>query len=124
MANVELVVGLDTFRPISGDVVEAHPIHTNDKFRVRFGLDPVLEHEPNLDADPGQLRLVYAIAKLREGGVQFEVMTRAQVDAHGLDGHFVSRMGGWRAPMASMTRVAVSSTVSPRTAGTRTSASA
>jgi S-adenosylmethionine:tRNA ribosyltransferase-isomerase len=28
VADVELVVGLDTFRPISGDVVEDHPIHT------------------------------------------------------------------------------------------------
>lgn len=28
VATVELVVGLDTFRPISGDVVEDHPIHT------------------------------------------------------------------------------------------------
>jgi S-adenosylmethionine:tRNA ribosyltransferase-isomerase len=28
VATVELVVGLDTFRPISAEVVEAHPIHT------------------------------------------------------------------------------------------------
>jgi S-adenosylmethionine:tRNA ribosyltransferase-isomerase len=27
-ASVELVVGLDTFRPVSTDTVEAHPIHT------------------------------------------------------------------------------------------------
>lgn len=67
----------------SGEIesIEAHVVYANDKFTLKFGLDPVLEHEPNLDSEPGGLRFVYAIAKLKDGGKQLEVMTKAQVDA-------------------------------------------
>lgn len=62
------------------DTIEAHPVYANDKFTLRFGLNPVLEHEPNLEGDPGEMRFVYAIARMKDGGHQLEVMTRAQVD--------------------------------------------
>ena len=41
IATVELVVGLDTFRPISSDVVEAHPIHTESYEVPEATLDAV-----------------------------------------------------------------------------------
>lgn len=62
------------------DSIETHPVHANDKFTLKFGLNPILEHEPCLDGDPGELRFVYAIARLKDGGHQLEVMTKAQVD--------------------------------------------
>ena len=61
--------------------IEAHVVHANDRFRCRYGLDPVLEHEPAWEGEPGPLKAVYAVAKLKDGGRQIEVMTRAQVDA-------------------------------------------
>lgn len=66
----------------SGEVddIEAHPVYANDKFRLTFGLNPVLEHEPNLEGDPGQLRFVYAIARMTGGGHHLEVMTKSQID--------------------------------------------
>jgi recombination protein RecT len=68
----------------SGNItsIEAHVVHSNDKFRCQFGLEPKLEHEPDWNAEtPGPMVAVYAIARFRDGGYQFEVMTRAQVDA-------------------------------------------
>jgi phage RecT family recombinase len=67
----------------SGEIesIEAHVVHEKDAFRCVFGLSPVLEHEPAwTDDDPGKLVAVYAVARLKGGQVQTEVMTRAQVD--------------------------------------------
>ena len=62
--------------------IEAHVVHEADSFSCRLGLDPDLQHEPAWDAeDPGELRFVYAVAKLKDGGTQFEVMSRAQIEA-------------------------------------------
>lgn len=71
----------------SGQIVslEAHPVYEGDKFDCAFGLQSDLKHVPDWDnasrADPAKLRFVYAVAKLKDGGVQFEVMSRGEVDA-------------------------------------------
>lgn len=68
----------------SGQIVsiEARIVWTNDEFEVDYAIDGVkLRHRPALDKEPGTLRLVYGIAVLRDGGTQFELMTRAQIDA-------------------------------------------
>lgn len=66
----------------SGEIesIEAHVVHERDTFTLRFGLNAALDHEPCLSGDPGEMRFVYAVAKLKGGCVQFEVMTRDQVD--------------------------------------------
>jgi recombination protein RecT len=66
----------------SGEIesIEARVVFERDEFRVAYGLNPVLEHVPNLMSDPGQMIMVYGIARLRGGGVQAEVMTRSQVE--------------------------------------------
>jgi recombination protein RecT len=62
--------------------IEARAVYERDTFHVAFGLNPDLKHEPNWDAaDRGELKFVYAVAKLKDGGTQFEVMSRAQVEA-------------------------------------------
>jgi recombination protein RecT len=60
--------------------IEAHVVHANDRFQCRYGLDPTLEHEPAWQGDPGPVIAAYAVAKLKDGGKQIEVMTRAQLD--------------------------------------------
>lgn len=61
--------------------IEAHVVRDGDSFDYELGLEPVLKHRPNLDTDkPGALRFVYAVAKLKDGGRQCEVMSRAQVE--------------------------------------------
>ncbi len=59
----------------------AHVVHANDKFRVVYGLHEDLIHEPCMDDNPGVAMGVYAVAFLKSGERQFEVMTRSQVEA-------------------------------------------
>jgi recombination protein RecT len=63
------------------DTIEAHVVREKDDFEIAFGLEPKLVHVPNLSADPGAAIIFYAIARLKDGGRQVEVMTRAEVDA-------------------------------------------
>ena len=68
----------------SGNIVsiEAHVVRRGDLFRCRLGTEGFIEHEPNWETDElGEMFCVYAVAKFKDGGHQFEVMTRAQVDA-------------------------------------------
>lgn len=60
--------------------IEARCVYAKDKFKVRLGLDSVIEHEPAWEeADRGPLTFVYAVAKLKDGGIQFDVMSKAEV---------------------------------------------
>ena len=65
----------------SGQIISlsARSVHEGDHFAYRFGLDETIEHIPS-DGDRGALTHVYAVAKLKDGGVQFEVMSKADVD--------------------------------------------
>lgn len=68
----------------SGQIIsiEAHVVHEGDAFDCSLGLDPRLVHTPDWDAaEDGKLKFVYAVAKLKDGGVQFEVMSKAAVNA-------------------------------------------
>ncbi len=67
----------------SGEIlsIEARAVYERDTFSVRYGIDATVEHVPYLDGDPGKLKFVYAVAKLRDGGVQIDVMNRTQIDA-------------------------------------------
>jgi recombination protein RecT len=66
----------------SGQIVSlsARVVHEKDHFSYRYGLDETVEHVPHADGDPGKMTFVYAVAKLKDGGVQFEVMSRAEVE--------------------------------------------
>jgi recombination protein RecT len=65
--------------------IEARAVYEGDEFEVRFGLDSALTHVPNFEnpdrTQPDKLRFVYAVAKLKDGGVQFEVMSRREIEA-------------------------------------------
>lgn len=87
--EVQFIVGyrgmIDLARR-SGQIVslEAHPVYEGDTFECELGLDSKLRHipdwqNPNRTKDE-KLQFVYAVAKLKDGGTQFEVMSRAEVD--------------------------------------------
>ena len=65
--------------------IEAHLVYAQDTFKVQFGLDPVLEHTPYMEADrdtaKDAIRCVYAVAELKDGTKQLEVMTLAEIEA-------------------------------------------
>lgn len=55
-------------------------VHSNDQWEFCYGLDPKLAHTPT-DGEPGEVIAVYAVARLRDGGAQFEWLWRREVDA-------------------------------------------
>lgn len=76
--EAQLIVGYKGFLSLarrSGDVVlfAAHVVHENDHFVHEYGLNPVLEHRPNL-VDPGQPIAAYSVLKLRDGSGDCEVI--------------------------------------------------
>lgn len=84
--DVQLIIGyrgmIDLARR-SGQIqsLEARAVYAADKFDVELGLDSRLVHRPAWDAeDRGALTFVYAVAKLKDGGLQFEVMSRAEIE--------------------------------------------
>lgn len=84
--QAQLIVGyrgmIDLARR-SGQIVSisARTVHEGDEFEYRYGLDEDLTHRPSENGDSTPITHVYAVAKLKDGGVQFEVMSRKQVEA-------------------------------------------
>jgi len=76
--------------------IEAHVVHANDRFQCRYGLEPALEHEPAWQGDPGPVIAAYAVAKLKDGGKQIEVMTRAQLDKIKAGTQSKGKYGPWQ----------------------------
>ena len=86
ITEVQFIVGyrgmIDLSRR-SGQImsIEARAVYEADQFDVRLGLNSDQVHVPAWDAqDRGPLRFVYAVAKLKDGGTQFEVMSRVEVE--------------------------------------------
>ena len=84
--NAQLLIGyrgmIDLARR-SGQIIslQAWTVHEFDTFEYQLGLDPNIRHIPCSTADRGKVTHVYAVAKLKGGGVQFEVMSRAEIEA-------------------------------------------
>jgi recombination protein RecT len=60
--------------------IYAQVVHENDQWEFCYGLDPKLEHVPTA-GDPGEVIAFYAVARLRDGGAQFEWMWKREVDS-------------------------------------------
>lgn len=86
--EVQLIVGykglIDLARR-SGQIssITAHAVYEGDDFEYVLGLQEKLNHvpKPGRVAQARHLVAVYAIAKLRDGGHQLEVMSREEVEA-------------------------------------------
>lgn len=64
----------------SGEIssVRSHVVHQGDEFDFELGDNERIHHKPNL-TNPGNPVAVYAIAKFKDGDIQREVMSHAQV---------------------------------------------
>jgi recombination protein RecT len=60
--------------------IYAQVVHANDSWEFCYGLNPRLEHTPT-DGMPGEVIAVYAVARLRDGGAQFEWLWKREVDS-------------------------------------------
>lgn len=66
----------------SGEIktIAADVVCEKDTFKFSKGLHPVLEHTPSWDESPGPIIAAYAVAELKDGGHQFEVMWLRQIE--------------------------------------------
>ena len=60
--------------------INTQAVHRNDHFDYAYGLNERLEHIP-AGGDRGEITHFYAYAKFKDGGHQFDVMSRSEVDA-------------------------------------------
>lgn len=74
--------GLISLARRSGEVtsIETNIVYMNDKFEMILGIESSLRHEPFLDGDRGEPRLVYGVAKFKDGGYHLEWMPIQDVD--------------------------------------------
>ncbi|WP_163833257.1 recombination protein RecT [Spartinivicinus ruber] len=84
--DVQFIVGyrgmIDLARR-SGQIIslQAHAVYEGDEFDFAYGLEERLHHVPTSDTlNRGSMLGVYALAKLKDGGHQIEVMWKPEVD--------------------------------------------
>lgn len=83
LPNCQLIIGYRGFIDLarrSGQIISltARAVYANDTFSYSYGLDETLEHVP-ASGERGDFTHVYAVAKLKGGGIQFEVMSKSDV---------------------------------------------
>jgi len=75
--------GLIDLAKRSGEVssIASHVVHEKDQFEYSYGIENRLIHVPSMDADPGPMVCVYAVAKFKDGSdPQFHVMSKVEVN--------------------------------------------
>lgn len=70
------------YRHESALSIQAQTVHEKDRFEYEYGTESFLRHKPAL-GDRGPAIAYYAIAKMKEGGVVFLVMSKAECIEHG-----------------------------------------
>lgn len=60
----------------------AHEVYEGDEFEYAYGLNKDLHHVPCGESDPDKVTHVYAVYHLKDGGNDFVVMTREQIENH------------------------------------------
>jgi recombination protein RecT len=79
---IKLLTDAGTVKNISADVVYQSEVD-NGRFDYRKGSDPYLKHKPDVFAsekNKGAMVGAYAIAYFRDGGCQFELMGKEEMD--------------------------------------------
>lgn len=56
------------------------PVYENDRFDIKLGFEPSIEHKPELKGERGQMMLVYFAATLKNGEKMLVWMTKDQVE--------------------------------------------
>lgn len=89
----------------SGEVqnIQAHEVYENDTFEYELGLEPKLRHIPALK-DRGNVILYYAVFKLTNGGVGFEVMSKEDVEAFAKKKSKTYGTGPWQSDFDAMAK--------------------
>lgn len=73
--------------------IEAHVVYQRDLFRVTYGVESKIVHEPVLEGDAGPIVAAYAVAFFKDGTYQAEVLRKADIDK--IKGSSASQNGPW-----------------------------
>lgn len=92
----------------SGDIstIMAQAVHGNDAFSYSLGTDPKITHVPT-ETERGVVTHYYAVGRLKDGGVQFEVMTKREVEAHRDRYSRAAKSGPWQTEFDEMAKKTV-----------------
>lgn len=60
--------------------IEAREVCEHDHFEYRYGLDEKLDHQPRMDGPRGELVAVWGLAKFKDGGHYFVVLSRDDIE--------------------------------------------
>lgn len=66
------------------EAIYAHEVYQNDEFSYSYGLHKDLIHKP-ADIQEGEITHYYAVYKLKNGGCDFVVWSKARVEKHARD---------------------------------------
>jgi recombination protein RecT len=101
--------GLLSLARRSGEIstIQAHCVYEDDAFVYRYGLDPKLDHTPSPKPDRGPMLYVYAVCRLKDGGAQFDVMTKSEIDAHRDRYSRAAKSGPWQTEYPEMAKKTV-----------------
>lgn len=87
--------------------IEAREVCETDEFRFRFGLEEELHHVP-ANGDRGPITHVYGIARFKDGGHYWTVMSRSDIDARGRRSEtWGKEWSPWKTDYAAMARKTV-----------------
>lgn len=74
--------------------IMAHGVHENDEFEYEYGINDKLRHVPT-DGDRGPITKYYAVAKFKDGGYAFMVMSKRDIEIHRDKFSKTSKYGPW-----------------------------
>lgn len=85
--RVQLIIGYKGYIALarrSGDLssIASHPVYNGDVFEFEYGTNEYICHKPDLSVEheAKDMLHVYAVAKFKDGGTAFEIMSRWQVE--------------------------------------------
>lgn len=66
----------------TGEISEVYAteVYENDKFEVSLGTEKSLIHKPDMFSDRGQVKGWYAVFRLKDGSVDFEIMGKSDIE--------------------------------------------
>ena len=97
--QVQLIIGYKGLLRLSRNSREistifAQTVYAKDLFHYQFGTDPKIVHEPAA-GDRGAPIYYYAVCRLKDGGVQFEVMSHREIEEHRNRYSRAAKQGPW-----------------------------